>query len=138
MNYFHDFENNDPDGWRFIQSPGSIVTEAGGNHYLTGNEYVTDYGIRKIFNEPFVDKSPVTIKFKIKIPKTVTLNYLSCGFMNNLTSLAVPKSDDQWHSCEAVLSPPPSSELPMVRIWVYAENPAHGLGFDDIEIIQRQ
>ncbi|AUM69361.1 hypothetical protein [Pseudomonas fluorescens] len=140
MNYSHDFENNDRDGWRFTQSAGSIVKEVDGNHYLTGDEYVTDYGIRKIFKLPFVDKSPVTIKFKIKVPQSVSLQYLSCGFMNTLTSLAIPESDNRWHSCEAVLPPPPSSELPMVQIWAYQdyENPPHELGFDDIEIIQQQ
>ncbi|QKS81826.1 hypothetical protein [Pseudomonas bijieensis] len=139
MNYFQDFEK-DQDGWRFIQGDGKIVTEAGGNHYLTGDEYVTDYGLQKIFKLPFEDKSPVTIKFKIKVPKTVSLKYLSCGFMNGLTSLAVPESDDQWHSCEAVLPPPPSSELPMVRIWAYQDevNYPQGIGFDDIEIVQQQ
>lgn len=139
MNYFQDFEK-DQDGWRFTQSDGKIVKGEDGNHYLIGDEYVTDYGLHKIFNLPFVDKSPVTIKFKIKIPKTVYLKYLSCGFMNNLTSLAIPESDDQWHSCEVVLPPPPNSELPIVRIWAYQEyeNPPHGLGFDNIEIIQQQ
>ncbi|WP_144238592.1 hypothetical protein [Pseudomonas brassicacearum] len=139
MNYFQDFENG-LDGWGFTQSDGKIVQEKGGNHYITGDEYVTDYSVAKIFKLPFAEDLPVTVKFKIKVPLGVDLTDLVCILNeNDYKPLSPPDGDDQWHSYEVAFPPPPqTSQFPKVRISAIeqGENPPHGLGFDDIEIIQ--
>lgn len=139
MRYFHNFENNDLDGWRFTQSDGKIVKEAGGNHYITGDQYVTDYSVHKDFDSPFADNAPVTVRFKIKVPTNVTLAALSCILNEkDFKSLDVPTGNGPWHSYEVTFAPPPISRLTRVRISAFEEPPADptGLGFDDIEIIQ--
>ncbi|MCI0994894.1 hypothetical protein [Pseudomonas corrugata] len=138
MDYVQDFEKGQDD-WRFTQGPGEIVKEQDGNHYITGGEYVTDYNLFKDFDLQFARDIPVTIKFKIKIPKNVVLIYLSCGFSNNLMPLDIPASDDKWHECETTLPPPPQSEPASFRIWAYnpPEAPPRGVGFDDIAITQQ-
>ncbi|CAH0198134.1 hypothetical protein E3Z27_10250 [Pseudomonas mediterranea] len=139
MNESYDFENG-PDGWRFTQSEGTIVREERGNHYITGNEYVTDYSLVKIFKLPFADNLPVTVKFDIKVPDGVTLRELACTINNNIQSLDVPPGDNQWHSREVTFPPPPpqTSGFPTVRITAFqeVEKPPHGLGFDNISVIQ--
>ncbi|ALI05468.1 MULTISPECIES: hypothetical protein [Pseudomonas] len=139
MKYFHDFEGG-PDGWRFTQSEGEIVREPRGNHYITGNEYVTDYSLAKIFKLPFADNLPVIVKFDIKVPDGVTLKELACTVNNNVQLLDVPAGDDQWHSCKVTFPAPPpqTSGFPTVRITAFreVEKPPHGVGFDNIYVIQ--